>query len=79
MENMKVVDERNLIDTATHGITRFSDLTEDEFLAGFTNPNLSYELDSTNATYTEEAIDGSSYNKDWSGKYTTSINVSLNY
>lgn len=31
VENLKVIDERNAVDTAVHGVTRFSDLTQEEF------------------------------------------------
>ena len=81
ISNMKIVDQRNLEDTALHGITQFSDLSPDEFTAMYlteVEEFEDFELDG-NFSYipddTEAPAVGSTSKADWTGKYTTPIKV----
>jgi C1A family cysteine protease len=73
MGNLKVADQRNAEDTAEHGITKFMDLTPQEFkqmYLGYTPPAMrpaSLKVD------VPELPQGAKVTKDWTGHYTTPV------
>lgn len=74
LENLKVIERRNAAErgTATHGITRFSDLTEEEFATTFLNLDISKKL--SNATLIKvPVVDSTDSLVDWTGVYTTGV------
>jgi hypothetical protein len=73
VENLKIIDDRNAADDgATHGLNKFSDMSQDEFKRTFLNyvPR-GFE----NRTYAEIAplAPGATVNKDWTGTMTTPV------
>lgn len=74
VQNLKLIDERNAEETgtATHGITKFADLTVEEFKASYLN----YDPSSRNMTerkfVTISPLEGSA-SQDWTGVYTTPV------
>lgn len=77
VENLKAADLRNLKEkaaggSATHGVTRFSDLSQAEFESQFLTADVSKKgtADSELSTGTPSASLGL---VDWSGKYTTAV------
>lgn len=76
VRNLKLVDERNSAETgsAIHGITKFSDLSQDEFKASFLNAKSSADSKSPIKTVVDyvEAYNGTSA-VDWTGMYTTPV------
>jgi C1A family cysteine protease len=77
VENMKIADARNTAEqraggSARHGITRFSDLSQDEFAARYLNsvPVASRaEVDTT----VKPLAPGATVSVDWTGTYTTPV------
>jgi len=72
LNNLKLIDERNAVDTAQHGITKFADQSPEEFKRTHLNyvPNLN-----SNRTFVdiEPLPVGASAVKDWTGIYTTPV------
>jgi len=73
VENLKIIDARNAADDgATHGLNKFSDMSQEEFKRSFLNyvPR-GYE----NRTYdeVEPLAPGATVNKDWTGTLTTPV------
>lgn len=77
IQNLKIIDERNAMETgsATHGITKFADLTTEEFKASHLNydPIRAALVNKTMATDIEPLAPGSSASQDWTGTYTTPV------
>ena len=75
LNNLKLADERNrkereMKGTATHGITRFSDMSQEEFVQKF----LASKVEPSGAEIVDVPpykLGGSS--KDWTGKLTTPV------
>ena len=61
--------------SATHGITKFADLTTEEFKASHLNydPIRAALVNKTMATDIEPLAPGSSASQDWTGTYTTPV------
>jgi len=76
INNLKLVDERNTAEagSAIHGITRFSDLSQDEFKTRYLNAKSSADSKSTlkNVVDHVDAVNGTSA-VDWTGIYTTPV------
>ena len=70
LDNLDMIDERNKHDTAVHGITKFMDLTPDEFKATFRTCKVDKKEE---ATFTNGTSSATSYVRDWTSKYTTPI------
>ena len=80
VENLKTIDARNAEDTATHGITQFSDLTQEEFASRYLTAKSSAESTSplrNVVEHVENTYNGTSSLVDWSGIYTTPGNVDM--
>jgi len=79
IENVKNVDMRNMIErqangTAVHGITKFADLTADEFKAFLNVPGDKPMLGSEHHDHVSTvAVDTTATLVDWTGKYTTPV------
>jgi C1A family cysteine protease len=73
VDNLHLIDRRNEEDTAQHGITKFSDLTPNEFKTHFTNyvpnPDREIVMDET----VEPLPEGTEALVDWTGVYTTPV------
>jgi len=76
-ENLKLVDERNAVEraaggSAEHGITQFSDMSQQEFADMFLTLDVTKKMG--NATLTEvKPYEGVETLVDWTGKYTTAV------
>jgi C1A family cysteine protease len=73
MGNLKVADRRNAEDTADHGITKFMDMTPEEFkqqYLGYTPPSM---RPASLKTDVAPLAAGVTANKDWTGHYTTPV------
>lgn len=76
VENMKIADERNAAEaagggSAVHGITKFSDMSQEEFASRYL---LSVPEESqAPVEYTAELASGVSASQDWTGVYTTAV------
>jgi len=73
--NLKVIDARNADDTAQHGITKFSDLTSEEFKKRYINykPDAARLADRTMDNTIVPLPQGRREVADWTGKYTTPV------
>ena len=70
VDNLKRIDERNAHDEAVHGITKFCDLTADEFKAGFLN----YKEREPSEEADVPPLEGTASDVDWRGsKYVTPV------
>ena len=73
LANLKLIDQRNAADTASHGITKFADLTPEEFSARYTN----YKPDANRTRVIDNTIEplpeGVDALVDWTGKYIHSF------
>jgi cathepsin F len=70
VDNLKRIDERNAEDTAVHGITKFCDLTADEFKASFLN----YQEREPSEEADVPPLEGTASDVDWRGsKYVTAV------
>lgn len=77
VQSLKTIDARNALDSsATHGITRFSDLTQEEFAASFLTAKRSDAPASALRTvvdHVENTYNGTSSLVDWTGIFTTPV------
>jgi len=71
--NLKVADERNMQDTAVHGITKFSDLSQEEFASRYLKSNVAMRTGNIPVTEITEAPNASLGLVDWEGKLTTPV------
>jgi len=76
--NLKAADQRNAEElaaqgSATHGITKFSDLSQAEFEARFLTADPTKKTENTVVDSTERTVDTTASLVDWSGKYTTPV------
>ena len=76
-ENMKIVDERNAAEkamggSATHGITKFSDLTQDEFSERFLT-SVPPETPTRHNLVHMPLEAGATASADWRGKFTSPV------
>jgi len=74
LNNLKLADERNrkereMNGTATHGITRFSDMSQEEFVQKF----LASKIEPSGAKVVDVPHYDLESSKDWTGKYTTPV------
>jgi C1A family cysteine protease len=74
LENLKVVDERNKLDNV-HGITKFSDLSQEEFEAHYlgSKPSSKKVNDSLRSTVDHIPSTVGDSTVSWVGKYTTPV------
>lgn len=77
VENMKIADARNVAEriaggSATHGITRFSDLTQEEFAARYLR-SMPRVTTATVDNTVKPLAPGVSASQDWTGTYTTAV------
>eukprot|EP01083_Nonionella_stella_P146447 460609_1 len=72
VQNLKMIDERNAKDTASHGITKFMDMSPAEFKQTHLNyvPNPDRERTYANIAPLPEGTDAL---VDWTGTYTTPV------
>jgi len=80
VQSLVVIDQRNREEkaaggSAEHGITKFSDLTQEEFASNFLNLEAVKGLTGGNATIVDyvKPYDGPATLVDWTGKYTTAV------
>lgn len=78
VENIKIVDERNMLErqnngTALHGITRFSDIPQEEFVKRYLNADISKKSNSAPVMADLPAPQANLGLVDWTGKYTTAV------
>lgn len=73
VENLKTIDQRNAQDTAIHGITRFSDLTQAEFEARYLTADPKMKTNDRELDLTARTVDTAAALVDWTGKYTTPV------
>jgi hypothetical protein len=76
VQNLRLIDERNAAEngSAVHGITKFCDLTVDEFKA----THLNYRVEDNNISRTPaiglpKPVQGARLVQDWTGTYTTPV------
>jgi C1A family cysteine protease len=73
VENLRLIDSRNEVDTASHGITKFMDMSPSEFR----ETHLNYIPDPNRERVYDETIEplpeGANTLIDWTGKYTTPV------
>ena len=76
VNQLKVIDERNALEKfgAVHGITRFADLTQEEFESMYLDTRITRNMHALNATIFEvPAYTGASTAIDHTGKQTTAV------
>jgi len=80
LENMKIADKRNEAElshggSATHGITRFSDLTQEEFQTHYLASKINKNKNSTDLKTVIDHVEyeGGATSKDWAGVLTTPV------
>jgi len=80
LQMLKLIDERNEMErhtngSAVHGLTRFSDMSQEEFESKFLNADVTQKAPNSERTFHEDASmpDSSSGLVDWTGKYTTPV------
>lgn len=72
-ETLKVIDERNRAGDGVHGITKFADLTQNEFEAMYLDTRTKGFLRQRNATIVTPSLALKSGAVDYTGKQTTAI------
>ena len=72
-DTMKLIDERNRAGDAVHGVTKFADLTQDEFEAIYLDSRTSGFIRQRNATIVTPSVSVISGAVDYTGKQTTAI------
>jgi C1A family cysteine protease len=75
IENLKLIDARNKNEkgTATHGITKFADLSPEEFKTGYLTLRDYKPSNNTKLTGLKPLLPGASASADWTGTYTTPV------
>ena len=76
INQLKVIDERNAQEKfgAVHGITRFADLTQDEFESMYLDTRITRHMHAMNATIVDvPSYTGSATAADYTGKQTTEV------
>lgn len=76
VNHLKIIDERNAMEKygAVHGITRFADLTQQEFESMYLDTRITRHMHSLNATMFEvPAYTGGLSAVDYTGKQTTAV------
>jgi len=73
VRNLAIIDQRNEADSATHGITKFADLTTAEFKEHYTNYEPSKKNLRTKTAKVEPLAAGTTVNQDWTGILTTPV------
>lgn len=78
VENMKTADDRNAEEklgggSAVHGVTKFSDMSQEEFASRYLKSIKPDEPSKAKVVYTTELSPESSVTQDWTGTYTTSV------
>mmetsp|Transcript_13982 Transcript_13982/g.14588 ORF Transcript_13982/g.14588 Transcript_13982/m.14588 type:complete len:339 (+) Transcript_13982:119-1135(+) len=74
IQTLKVIDERNKLDSGIHGITQFADMTQEEFESTYLDRTIANKIRQRNATITEVPIyQGGLSNVDYTGIQTTAI------
>eukprot|EP00618_Florenciella_parvula_P036491 CAMPEP_0119483076 /NCGR_PEP_ID=MMETSP1344-20130328/10639_1 /TAXON_ID=236787 /ORGANISM="Florenciella parvula, Strain CCMP2471" /LENGTH=333 /DNA_ID=CAMNT_0007517539 /DNA_START=64 /DNA_END=1065 /DNA_ORIENTATION=+ len=75
VRNLAIIDQRNAAETgtATHGITKFADLSAAEFKEHYTNYEPSKKNLRTKTAKVEPLAAGSGVSQDWTGVYTTPV------
>ena len=80
-KNLLLIEERNAAErnaggSAMHGITRFADVTQEEFKARYLKTVLPKNLEKKNLVSLKPPASGSS--ADWTGTYTTPVKDQVN-
>jgi len=78
LENLKLADYRNELElkhggSATHGITKFSDLSQAEFEAHFLTSDMSMKTKATSVDTTVRSLNLAAGLTDWENVYTTPV------
>jgi len=75
VKTLHIIDERNAAeDGSLHGITRFADMTQEEFQSKYLDMNIASKIRGTNATIVQvPAYTGSSTSADYVGTQTTPV------
>jgi C1A family cysteine protease len=78
VENLKIVDERNAAEVAVggekvHGMTKFSDLSQEEFADRYLNADASQKTKGAIVADVPELPEGVRAVQDWTGTYTTPV------
>ena len=74
LQTLKVIDERNQLDSGIHGITQFADMTQEEFESIYLDRTIANKIRERNATITTiEPYQGVAASVDYTGKQTTAI------
>jgi len=78
LENLKLADLRNDIEMrkggkASHGITKFSDMSQAEFEANYLTADPSMSTNSKNVWQVTQPVDNTATLVDWTGKFTTAV------
>jgi len=76
--NLKIADERNALEksangTAVHGVTRFSDLSQEEFASRYLKSDPSLREKNVNRIVLDKAPQSDLGLVDWTGIYTTAV------
>lgn len=79
LNTLSIIDARNAAESArnggaVHGITRFADLTQEEFAERFLNSRVAHNMQNMNATKVQVVpLNGAVGSVDYTGKQTTAI------
>jgi C1A family cysteine protease len=80
LQMLKTIDERNEMErhtngSAVHGLTRFSDMSQEEFESKFLNADMSQKSPDSEKSFDEDTSMPSTTSGlvDWTGKYTTPV------
>jgi C1A family cysteine protease len=78
VSNLRIADQRNLLEkqsngTAVHGITKFSDLSTEEFKSHYLTSDMSMKTENKNVHPDMGAPDASAGLVDWTGVLTTPV------
>lgn len=74
LQTLKVIDERNKLDSGVHGITQFADMTQEEFESTYLDRTIANKIRQRNATITQIPLyQGAATSVDYTGIQTTAI------
>lgn len=73
MADKRNIEERLAGGSAVHGVTRFSDLTQEEFEANYLKSDISLKLNDAKVVEISRPVNATQGLVDWSGKYTTPV------